>query len=138
MKFWDTSALTPLLVNEEDSSMRERQLREDPVVLVWFGPPVEIETALNRRKREGSLTGDDLVRTRERFEKLAETWVEVEPTQVVRERALRLSRSHSLRAADAFQLAAALVACGERTRGFAFLTADRRLREAAEDEGFLV
>lgn len=138
MKFWDTSALTPLLVHEEDSSMRERQLREDPVVLVWFGTPVEIESALNRRKREGSLTGEDLARTRERFEKLVETWVEVEPTHVVRERALRLLRSHSLRAADAFQLAAALVACGERTRGFAFLTSDRRLLEAAENEGFVV
>jgi len=49
---------------------------------------------------------------------------------------VRLLRIHPLRAADAFQLAAALVACEERPAGFSFLTGDERLGEAAENEGF--
>lgn len=138
MRFWDSSALTPLLVDEVDSALRERQMQEDSVVLVWYGTPAEIESALNRRKREGSLLGEDAVAARNRFEQLAETWIEVQATTTVRERALRLLRIHPLRAADAFQLAAALIACGEHTRGFSFLTGDGRLREAAAAEGFFV
>lgn len=136
MRFWDSSALTPLLVREVDTALRERELREDAVVLVWYGTPAEIESALNRRKRENSLSEKDLTNARRRLELLAEAWVEVQATVAVRERALRLLRTHPLRAADAFQLAAALVACEEHTRGFGFLTGDRRLRTAAAAEGF--
>jgi hypothetical protein len=45
---------------------------------------------------------------------------------------------HPLRAADAMQLAAALVAFKERTAGNRFLTADLRLAKAASLEGFAV
>jgi predicted nucleic acid-binding protein len=41
-----------------------------------------------------------------------------------------------LRAADAFHLAAALVAFEERTSGIEFVTFDARLGEAAAKEGF--
>jgi predicted nucleic acid-binding protein len=138
VKFWDSSALTPLLVEEPDSTLRESQLREDPVVLVWYGTLVEIESALSRRLREGSLDRENAVLVQARLEDLAKAWTEVAPSQSVRERALRLLRVHPLRAADAFPLAAALVACRERTRGFGFLTGDRRLRDAAAAEGFRV
>ena len=57
---------------------------------------------------------------------------------MVRSRALRLLRVHSLRAADAFPLAAALVAFAERTTGRHFLTGDSRLGAAALAEGFTV
>ncbi len=138
MIFWDSSALTPLLVEESQSELRETQLRDDSVVAVWYGTPVEIESALNRRKREGNLDRENEAHARKRLEFLVEGWVEVQPTHTVRERALRLPRTHPLRAADAFQLGAALVICDERTRGFRFLTGDRRLRDAAEAEGFLL
>jgi len=46
--------------------------------------------------------------------------------------------SHRLRAADALQLAAALVWCSNRPRGRAFLVADGALSDAAEAEGFAV
>jgi predicted nucleic acid-binding protein len=138
VRFWDSSALTPLLVSEEDTALRERQLREDPSMLVWYGTLAEIESALNRRRREGSLSEGESGKARWRLEQLMEAWIEVQATQNVRDRALRILRVHPLRAADAFQLAAALVACEERTRGFGFLTGDRRLREAADAEGFAV
>lgn len=85
---------------------------------------------------EGNLSREDESKARIRLDMLRESWVEVQPTVAVRDRALRLLRTHPLRAADAFRLAAGLAACQEKTRGFTFLTGDERLREAAEAEGF--
>jgi len=45
---------------------------------------------------------------------------------------------HPLRAADALQLAAALEACEHQPKGFVFITADRRLADAAKETGFTV
>jgi len=136
MIYWDSSALTPLLLTEADSELREAQLSQDPSVVVWYGTLAEIESALCRRKREGSLGREDEAKARVRLDMLSESWIEVQPTIAVRERALRLLRTHPLRAADAFQLAAGLVVCQEKTRSFTFLTGDLRLRDAAEAEGF--
>jgi len=138
MIFWDSSAITPLLVTEADSDLREDQLRQDPASVVWYGTIAEIESALNRRRRDGSLSRDAEKNARGRLELLEHSWIEVQPTVTVRERAIRLLRTHPLRAADAFQLAAGLVICEEKTRGFRFFTADQRLSEAAEAEGFSV
>lgn len=138
MRFWDSSAITPLLVDEADSQLREQQLAKDRVMLVWYATTVEIESAINRRVRDGSIDGQNVHFARQRLQQLADAWVEVEPSHTVRDRAVRLLRIHGLRAADALQLAAALVVCEERTRGFYFLTGDQRLRDAAMAEGFTV
>ncbi|MFY9343542.1 MAG: hypothetical protein WAT39_13685 [Planctomycetota bacterium] len=53
-------------------------------------------------------------------------------------RARRLLANHPLRAADACQLAAALIACRERPDALGFVTLDSRLAEAARREGFTV
>ncbi|MCC5808389.1 MAG: hypothetical protein JJU00_18825 [Opitutales bacterium] len=107
-------------------------------MLVWFGTPVELESALSRRLRDGSLSHANEALARARRADRAQSWLEVEPLSVVRDRAMRLLRKHPLRAAAALQLAAALVACREQTRLFGFLTGDVRLREAARLEGFAV
>lgn len=136
MTFWDSSALTPLLLEEADSDLREKQLSRDSVVLVWYGTLAEIESALNRRKREGTLPRQEEQKARARLNLLSDAWIEVQPTTALRDRALRLLRTHPLRAADAFQLAAAVIVCQDKTTGFPFLTGDHRLRDAAEAEGF--
>jgi hypothetical protein len=69
---------------------------------------------------------------------LSALWVEVEPAAALRERAVRLLSSHNLRAADALQLAAALVWAEERPAGRVFVCLDARLREAARLDGFTV
>lgn len=136
MKFWDASAITPLLVTEADSAKREQQLVDDPDMLVWFGTLAEVESSLCRRRRAAELMSEGESRARQHLEKLTAHWTEVAPTREVRSRALRLLRVHPLRAADAFQLAAALVFCREKPEAFTFLTADQRLRAAAQVEGF--
>lgn len=138
MKFWDTSALMPLLTEEEGSAEREMMLKEDPDVLVWYGTLAEVESALCRKERENPELADEIEIARGKLRQLSAAWIEVEPTEAVRARALRLLRVHPLRAADAFQLAAALVANRERTEGRYFLTADLRLQVAARAEGFWV
>ncbi len=138
MKFWDSSAITPLLVVEADSAAREKQLTSDSDMLVWFGTLAEVESSLTRRKRNGELPPDDELRARRHFDELSAHWTEISPTNEVRARAIRLLRVHPLRAADAFQLAAALIFCREQPQHLPFLTADQRLRTAASLEGFPV
>ncbi len=58
--------------------------------------------------------------------------------EVVRRHAERVVEAHPLRAADALQIAAALVAAEEDPGSLPFVTLDRNLAEAAEREGFRV
>ena len=138
MRFWDSSAIAPLLMEETTSPSRESQLREDGDVLVWYGTQAELESAICRRERESSIKPTQAANARARLLRLAQSWLEVQPTSWVRERTIRLLRVHPLRAADAFQLAAALIAFQERTAGNQFLTYDQRLAQAASLEGFTV
>ena len=89
-------------------------------------------SALQRLVREGARTSE------ERLRHLESHWVEVEPTAAVRRQAERFLRMHPLRAADALQLAAALVACPHEPVTLAFQTADERLAAAARREGLAV
>ena len=136
MRFWDSSALVPLLVDEPRSTLAQHRLRDDPALVVWWGTPVECASALERRAREGTL--GDLPREKafERLRALQDAWTEVQPMPEVRKQALRLLRLHALRAADALQLAAALAWAGHEPDGLTFYTDDERLRVAAAKEGF--
>ncbi len=138
MKFWDSSAVMPLLVVEPGTADREKQLRADPVMLVWWGTAVECASALQRLVRDGALRADGARAAEARLRQLERHWVEIEPTQTVRTQAERLLRIHPLRAGDALQLAAAIIACQHEQATLPFQTADLRLAEAARREGFAV
>ena len=138
MNFWDSSALVPLLVTEASSDLRRKQYHADPWAVVWFGILAEIESSLVRRQRDGQLPADVEHAARKRLHEMTKQWTEVTPTTEVRARAIRLLRVHPLRAAAAFQLAAALIFCREQPQHLPFLTADQRLRDAANLEGFPV
>ena len=138
MKFWDSSAIVPLLVNEAGSSEVEAVFRRDPVQIVWCLTAVEVSSALARRQRGRVLADETAESARASLRALAEAWEETIALDVVRSRAIRLLQSHSLGAADSLQLAAALVASDERPEGFPFVCLDARLRDAARREGFSV
>jgi hypothetical protein len=91
---------------------------------------------LARRAREGDLAPTGYRAARRVLAALAETWVELLPSEALRAAAERLLAVHSLRAADAFQLGAALAWCGGRPLGHSIVTLDTRLRDAATREGF--
>lgn len=138
MNFWDTSAIVPLLVREADTAARELQLREMAGVIVWWATRVECVSALCRREREGHLSSETIHAAMVRLRALSRQWLIVSPSQVLLSRAERLLKIHPLRAADALQLAAALLATREEPEGCTFHAADARLALAAKNEGFTV
>lgn len=138
MRFWDASALVPLLVPEAGSSTRAAQLRADSHVAVWWGTLVEGESALQRRVRDGTLTPELARSARTRLAEISSHWHEVPPSPALRTLAVRLLRTHPLRAADALQLAAALSLGAALRRQLGFVCADDRLAAAAETEGLPV
>ena len=138
MRFWDSSALLPLLVAEPASESVARLLSEDPDMLVWWGSPVECTSALARLEQDGALESDAAAEAHGRLRSLIPAWTEIQPTARLRMLAQRALRVHPLRAADSLQLAAALVAVGEDPGTLTFVCLDRRLGVAAEREGFPV
>lgn len=68
----------------------------------------------------------------------SQDWLVIADFLAVRDHAERIVRSHPLRAADALQLGAAIVAAEEAPASLEFATLDRKLAEAATREGFQV
>jgi predicted nucleic acid-binding protein len=68
--------------------------------------------------------------------RMIEDWNLIKPTEGLKASAAQILENYALRAADAFQLAAALEWCEGQSSGIVFLTADKRLAEAAERSGF--
>lgn len=99
---------------------------------------MECRSAFHRRHREGQLSEPLLQQALDRLADLFDNVDVIAPTAGVRERAGRLLAIHPLRAADALQLAAALVWCGDAPLAETFVSLDERLRGAARREGFAI
>ncbi len=133
--FWDASALVPLCVLQ-NSTPRATKHYANYEIVVWWATSVEIAGALARLVRIKRLDSPTLVKAHATAAKLADNWEVIAPSQAVLDRALKMIELYDLRAADALQLAAALDWCNDNPSGVAFLTADQRLREAANLAGF--
>ena len=136
MKFWDSSAIVALLLDDPRSSYCFSLLDKDSKIAVWWGTRLEAASALARREREGRLKPQELADAYERLENYSQGWSEISPAEAIRETALRFVRVHPLRAADAFQLASAWVASEARPPVLDFVSLDQRLNVAAAKEGF--
>lgn len=138
MKFWDASAIVPLLVAESTTPRMQALARRDPDMLVWWGSEVECVSALARLERAGALDSTAMALASGLLAELADGWHEIEPSEIVRENAVRFLRVHPLRAADALQLAAAFIAAERRPATLEVVTLDDRLAAAARKEGFVL
>lgn len=138
MRFWDSSAIVPLILDEPVSERVLRFHQTDNAVIVWWGTFVECASAIARRERDQSLALTGANDANARLRKLQQTWHEVTPSAKVRPLALRLLRTHALRTLDAFQLAAALIAAQEEPSSLEIVCLDERLTAAAQREGFTV
>ena len=138
MKFWDASAIVPLIMKEEATARLQKLAIADSAMLVWWGTEVECASAISRLEREGSLDEAAATDAFDRLGQLARGWHEIEPGDTVREAAVRFLRVHPLRSADALQLAAAFIAAERRPSSLEVLTLDERLAAAARKEGFLL
>ena len=136
MKFWDSSAVVPLLVPEVMSGSVQRLYEDDPVMAAWWATEIECTSAIARRQRLGQLPEDVAAEGFVRLTALREGWHEVEPGEELRESAKRLLRDHDLRTTDALQLAAAVYVAEARPSTLEFVSLDDRLLAAARREGF--
>jgi predicted nucleic acid-binding protein len=136
VRFWDSSAVVPLLVSETATEAVTAEFGRDPEMLVWWLAEVECMSAIARIEREGGLSPKAVSTAQARLAEAVAAWQEIQPVGRVRVVAIRLLRTHPLRAADALQLAAALVAAEDDPGSLPFITLDERLRAAADREGF--
>ncbi len=61
MRFWDTSALAPLLIRERNSSALEALSKIDPVIVAWWGTFPECTSAIARLEQQGRREGFPLM-----------------------------------------------------------------------------
>jgi hypothetical protein len=138
LRFWDSSAIVPLLCREPASRAVHDLYLQDSGMIVWWATLVECVSAVARAEREARLSPREASGALGELQALATRWSQVDPAHDLHDLACRFLRVHPLRAADACQLAAAFLASERRPRTLAFVTLDDRLADAAEREGFRV
>ena len=138
MRFWDSSALIPLLIEEKTTPQVRGILKSDPDFSVWWGSRIECVSAISRLERMKALNSRDTTEALRGSATLLDTAVEIAPSPALRDLTCRLLRVHPLTSADAVQLAAALIACEQKPSTLELVSLDERLRDAAGREGFRV
>jgi predicted nucleic acid-binding protein len=138
MKFWDSSAIIPLCIEEMRTRTVQDIAKKDGSLVVWWGTIVECYSAFSRLRRDGDLTAEEDSQIRALLTSLADAWTEIEPSDDIRDITLRLLQNYPLRAADALQLAAAVVWAEKLPRGHQVVCFDAKLRDALSREGFEV
>jgi len=97
----------PVCVAQGTGSLVRTASRMKSVAVCW-GPPVEMTSAFARLFRNQEIDQQDFRLAMARLTELRRRWIEVQPTEALRDLAEMLLQEYSLRAADAMQLAAAL------------------------------
>jgi len=138
VRFWDSSAIVPLFNAEPRTKDAESWLKTDPDMTIWSLTRVEVLSALPRRRRERALSDDEFNIARIELDHASQNWFHVTDFEKVCLEAERILATYPLRAADALQLGAALVAADGEPETLELVTLDRRLAEAAVREGFPV
>ncbi len=138
MRFWDTSALIPVALEEPGSRTVRELLSSDSRTVVWWVTPVECASAVARLRRDGVIDAAGEAHASRVLNGLLAPSDQVHASESLREQAIRIVRVHALRAADALQLAAALAWADGAPSARGFVCLDERLRDAARREGFEV
>jgi uncharacterized protein len=136
--FLDSSAIIPALIQQPFSTRARQLLRKFQKPVVAWTTPVEVQSALFRLYREGHLNDKDCQTALARFSRIEDNAIEVLPTSRLRARAKEILQTYDLRAADAIQLASALLWCSDKPKGKPFVSFDARLVAAATKAGFAV
>lgn len=137
MRFWDSSAVLPLCLEEPRSGRLRALATEDSHIIAWWGTAVECTSAMSRLRREGFLNIEQERQVASVLDSLVAEWTEIKPSEELRRSSIRLLRHHPLRAADALQLAAAYLRAAGRREGNAIICNEHRLRDAELLEGIV-
>jgi len=129
--YFDTSALVKRYIREPRSLQVRALLRRYDFVSSAI-TPVEIASALHRRKHEGDLSEENFAALQRRIRQDRLRWELVEVSSVVLDRAEELLQGATrLRALDAIQIASLVVFQSASQMRISFVTADARQRDAA-------
>ncbi|MCG3126967.1 MAG: hypothetical protein CHACPFDD_01822 [Phycisphaerae bacterium] len=139
--FLDSSALVKCYVDEPGTeSVRERVARGERVCVSRLAQ-VEVTSVLVRRARRVGVDAAIVAAALGAFESdLRQRYTLIELSAAVVARAVDLTRTHALRAADALQLASALLAptTDDGADRLLLLSCDQELNAAAQNEGIEV
>lgn len=136
--YCDTSALIKRYVEEEGSVLVNELWDGSSGIATSVVAFAETLAALNRKRREGVLGGNDFARTAAEFKKDYAHFILVPINSALNASIESLMRRYTLRGFDAIHLASALVVRhADRTR-FTFACFDRTLNTAAASEGLRV
>lgn len=138
MRYWDSSALVPLHVQQPHSRAVRDLFLGDSDVMTWVLSDLEIRSALCRLSWDGAMSTEQMADAISRFDAMWKTVSVVAMVEPAKTRAKRVLLAHPLRATGAMQLGAALTAAYDEPANLEFVTLDERLREAARREGFAV
>ena len=138
MRYWDASALVPLLVAEPASSLVREWLVEDRQIVTWVWTRTEILSSIERRTREGLVSRIQRREVLDRLDEFSGYRDEVADALAARTGANALLARHPLRAADAGLLGAALLVQEQLAGPLEFACLDQRLSSAAELEGLRI
>lgn len=136
--FWDSSGIVLLCANQRTTAVARRLRAQTGSMAIGWGTSVEVQSALRRLQREQLLSPAEVSASLQRLAAMSEAALEVAPSDSVRTIAASVLERYDLRAADALQLAAALVLCNERPRGRTFVCFDAKLAAAAVAASFTV
>jgi predicted nucleic acid-binding protein len=136
LRFWDSSALVPLVLEEARSPTCRATARGDRDAIVWMFTETEVLAAIHRARLANRLSDDEVGTAERRLERLARAWKVVVDAPTVQKEAREVIRRHRIRAADSLQLAAALLWAKGRPKGRGFVVADHDLALAATADGF--
>jgi len=137
MMFWDTSALVPLILEEQRSLQMRALFANDPDIVTSAFTTVEVASAIWRRRHANQLSLSAHQETEELFAEVSMTWTELAVSQDAIDGTIRAMSRHPLRAGDALQLGTALLIAAPAEK-LPFVTLDEDLAAAAQAEGFPV
>jgi predicted nucleic acid-binding protein len=139
MIYWDSSAALATFISEPRSLEIHRFLEQNEEIAAYTSiiTPLEIESAIQRRLREKSLTDQEADTAQLYALDFRRSIFLVVTDQNSLDMALHLQKIYFLRPGDALQLAAARLGTDNPGKIF-FLSLDTRLNEAARREGFQI
>jgi predicted nucleic acid-binding protein len=85
MKYWDSSAIMPLLLLEQSSAAMKDVFSRDRTVFAWWAAEVECVSALARVERERRLNPDDLAFAYRRLQVFCASWYVIQPNEALKE-----------------------------------------------------
>jgi predicted nucleic acid-binding protein len=135
--FWDSSSLVPLCVTQA-ASEKARQLVQEYSLVAWWGTSIEIASAIQRLTRTGDISQQEGQASHLRRKKLVKTFRTIQAEGPVLEQAEAIILKYPVKAADAMQLAAAMVWTMLDPVGSTFISGDRQVLAVAKELGFEV